>query len=224
MERLTFWRIFDASTVQGTLAGLTSSTVLDMLVVDSPVELTGSWLRKDGGTMYNQMTALIESNPERSPYTNSLQFSPLRSDSVDGGEYIYTVDISSRNSSYVLPAVSRENISLVVLPHLELNINTAVNADESQLTKRTELSANVSLLSNTFSDRNVLFIWTRGTNELTRESGPNSFSGSYMLADISESTMGLYGVEVCLTVFGSGLENHCSNTSIESVASCVLCY
>ena len=74
MERLPFWRIFDASTVQGTLASLTSSTVLDMLVVDSPVELTGSWLRKDGGTMYNQVTALIESNPERSPYTNSLQF------------------------------------------------------------------------------------------------------------------------------------------------------
>ena len=35
MERLPFWRIFDASTVQGTLASLTSSTVLDMLVVDS---------------------------------------------------------------------------------------------------------------------------------------------------------------------------------------------
>ena len=136
----------------------------------------------------------------------------MRSDSVDGGDYIYTVDISSRNSSYVLPAVSRENISLVVLPHLELNINTAVNADESQLTNRTELSANVSLLSNTFSDRNVLFIWTRGTNELTRESGLNTFSGSYMLANTSESTMGLYGVEVCLTVFSSGLENHCSNT------------
>ena len=45
--------------------------------------------------MYNQVTALIESNPERLPYTNSLQFSPLRSDSVDGGDYIYTVDISS---------------------------------------------------------------------------------------------------------------------------------
>ena len=72
MERLTFWRILDASTVQGTLASLTSSTVLDMLVVDSPVELTGSWLRQDGGTIYNQVTALIESNPEHSPYTNSL--------------------------------------------------------------------------------------------------------------------------------------------------------
>ena len=61
-----------------------------MLVVDSPVELTGSWLRKDGGTIYNQVTALIESNPENSPYINSFQFSPLRSDSVDGGDYIYT--------------------------------------------------------------------------------------------------------------------------------------
>ena len=193
-------------------------------MVDSPVELTGSWLRQDGGTMYYQVTAPIESNRESTPYINSLQFSPLRSDSVDGGEYIYTVDISSRNSSYVLPAVSRENISLVVLPYPELNINTAVNADECQLTNETELSANVSLLSNTFSDRNVSFIWTRGTNEIGRESGPNTFSGSYMLADISESTMGLYGVEVCLTVFGSGLENHCSNTSIEIVASGVLCY
>ena len=95
--------------------------------------------------------------------------------------------------------------------------------DECQLTNRTELSANVSLLSNTFSDRNVSFIWTRGTNEFRRER-PKHFQWVYMLAYISESTMGLYGVEVCLSVFGSGLENHCSNTSIESVASGVLCY
>ena len=80
----------------------------------------------------------------------------------------------------------------------------------------------MSLLSNTFSGRNVLFIWTRGTNEIGRKSGPNTFSGSYMLADTSESTLGIYVVEVCRIIFNSGLAIHCFNTSIEIIASGVL--
>ena len=190
-----------------------------MAVVDSPIELTGSWSRQDGATMFNEVAAPIESNRQQSPYINSLQFSPLRSDSVDGGDYIYTVNISSLNSSYVLPVVSSGNISLVVSNYPELNIATAVNVEECQPESGAELSANVSLLSNTFSDRNVLFVWTKEANEISREEGPNMFMGSYMLADITESTMGRYNVEICLTIFGSGLQNHCSDTSFEIIAT-----
>ena len=190
-----------------------------MLVVDSPIELTGSWSRQDGGTAYNQVATAMESNRQQSPYTNSLQFSPLRSDSVDGGDYIFTVNISSLNSRFVLPVVSSGNISVVVSNYPELNIATAVNVEECQPENGAKLSANVSLLSNTFSDRNVSFVWTREANEISREEGPNMFIGSYMLADITESTMGRYNVEICLTIFGSGLQNHCSDTSFEIIAT-----
>ena len=83
-----------------------------MLVVDSQVEYTGSWSRQDGSTKCNQVATALELNREQSPYNNSLQFSPLRSDSVDGGDihcqYIIT------ELSYVLPVVSSGTVSVVV--------------------------------------------------------------------------------------------------------------
>ena len=198
---------------------------MDTQIVDSPIEFVGSWAREDGTTRFTEVTTVSNRTGRLSPYTSILRFAPLRNNSIDGGVYVYNINVIPINSAYVLPVNASQSIFYTIRNYPELNITQDKSSlGDCQPENCAVLYGNISLVSNTYSKRNITYTWSRGGIEVNRANGSTLLAGSYRIGTLTAVTIGSYDLEVCLTVFNSGLENHCSRTSYNIIVTGKLVY
>ena len=184
------------------------------MIVDSSIQFNGKWIRQDGTTMFTEVTTVSNTNIEDSPHSSTLRFAPLRSNSIDGGEYIYTVMVEPANSSCILQSSANLSYSLLVRQYPSLNISENIQSLECQPEEGATLFGNVSLLSDTYFDNVVTFTWMRDDVVKKNESGTQT---SLMLKPLNEASS--YILRVCLAVPLSGLIDYCSTTSYNIVVA-----
>ena len=145
--------------VIGTNVSLDGRSSLNPMIVDSSIQFNGTWIRQDGTSMFTEVTTMSDTN-QLSSNSSTLIFGPLRNNSIDGGEYIYTVLVESANS-YILQNSANLNYTLLVRRYPPLNISENIQSPECQPEEGATLFGNVSLLSDTYFNNVVTFTWMR---------------------------------------------------------------
>ena len=150
---------------------------------------------------------------QTSPYSHTLTFNPLRGNSDDGGLYVYMLTASPRDSTYIRSASANGIIMIEVqeYPPLEIirNVTTSVCGEQDQ----TSLSGNVSLLPNT-ALYSLAYSWTdpHGQPIPTSTDGISVNKDNLILRNLTLK-IGIYTLDICLTVPDSGLNDHCSSAT-----------
>ena len=117
--------------VIGTNVSLVGRSSVNPMIVDSPIQFNGTWIRQDGTTMFTEVTTVSDTS-QLSSHSSTLRFAPLRSNSIDGGEYIYTVMVEPADSSYILQTSANLNYLLLVRQYPPLNISENIQSLECQ--------------------------------------------------------------------------------------------
>ena len=197
--------------IQGTIFSLISYITIEDHNVNSILKFSGSWSRANDTGFYKVQDSYTVS--EETYLRNTLAFDPLKDNSVDGGNYGFFVNVSA-NSSFIKLVVASANITLVISGYPKLNIATSLETGRCQPERGANLSALVNILNSTSSQRNIIRTWMKTGHAIQENSGPMLFNDSIRINNLTENDMGIYTVNVCLTIPESGLENHCSNTSL----------
>ena len=238
MPSLEVYIVHEGFMIQGTVFSLVSYVTIEDRNVNSILKFSGSWSRfrarnytwfdeaQDSYTVseetYHRNTLTFDplknSSVDGGNYWNTyhrstLTFDPLKDNSVDGGDYVFFVNVSA-NSSFIKPVVASANITLVISGYPKLNISTSLQTGRCQPERGANLSSLVNILNSTSSQRNITHTWMK-TGYINQENGgPILFNDSFRIESLTENDTGIYTVNVCLKIPESGLENHCSNTSL----------
>ena len=153
---------------------------MNTMIIDSPIQFNGKCIRQDGTTMFTEVTTGGFSTFQH------MRFAPLRSNSIDGGEYVYTVRVEPANSSYILQSSANLSYSLLVRQYPSLNISENIQSAECQPEEGGTLFGNVSLLSDTYFDNVVSFTWMRDDVVKKNESGTQTL---LMLKPLNEDSI-----------------------------------
>ncbi len=200
------------SVIQGTSASLISTSTVNSHFVNTPIQFTGRWTRQDGSTEFEEVTTVSDSVTQQNIYSSTLLFSTLRSNSTDGGLYIFSVSLNSQNT-YILPVTTNQTIIVNVEEYPQLNITTQTQKKLCGQDDGLILSASTTLLTGTDLNATVSYTWTRENNTVSIESGQYLESASLRLCSLTRETIGEYNVTVCLHITGSGIYNHCSSAN-----------
>ena len=205
--------------IHGTVASIQATAEVDKSIVDTPIQFMGRWGRQDKTALNTEVTNVSNTDMQVSPYSSTLTFAPLNNNSVDGGVYVFTATVGPLNSNNVIQSTDTQSTTLTVEPYPRLNITKNIATAECQPNAGATLSGTISLLSNTYSDRNVTYTWRRGGEIESTSSSADLPNVSLNLQSLTVDTMGLYDLEVCLDVSRSGLLNHCSSATYEIVVT-----
>ncbi len=199
------------SVIQGTSASLIGTSTLNSHFVNTPIQFTGRWTRHDGSTEFEDIS-LSDFITQQNIYSNTLLFSTLRSNSTDGGLYIFSISLNSQNT-YILPITTNKTIIVNVEEYPQLNITTQTQKSLCGQDDGLILSASTTLLAGTDLNATVSYIWTRENNTVSTESGQYLESSSLKLCPLTGTNLGDYNVTVCLQIIRGGIYNHCSSTT-----------
>ncbi len=200
------------SVIQGTSVSLISTSTVNSHFVNTPIEFTGRWTKQDGSTEFEEVTSVSDSITQQNIYSNTLLISTLRSNSIDGGLYIFSVSLNSQNT-YILPVTTNKTIFVNVEEYPQLNITTQIQKTLCGQDDGLILSASTTLLTGTDLNATVSYTWTRENKTVSIESGQYLESASLRLCSLTRETIGEYNVTVCLLITGSGIYNHCSSAN-----------
>ena len=195
--------------IQGTIFSLISSVTIEDHNVNSILIFSGSWSRARNDTGFNDTYVVSEGMYHRS----TLTFDPLKDNSVDGGDYVFFVNVSA-NSSFIKPVVASANFTLVISGYPKLNISTSLQTGRCQPERGANLSSLVNILNTTSSQRNITHTWMKTGYINQKNGGPILFNDSFRIESLTKNDAGIYTVNVCLKILESSLENHCSNISL----------
>ncbi len=179
--------------------------------MNTPIQFTGRWTRQDGSTEFEEVTTVSDSVTQQNIYSSTLLFSTLRSNSTDGGLYIFSVSLNSQNT--ILPVAANKTIIVNVEEYPQLNITTQTQKTLCGQDDGLILSASTTLLAGTDLNATVSYTWTRENNTVSTESGQYLESSSLKLCPLTGTNLGDYNVTVCLRIIRSGIYNHCSSTT-----------
>lgn len=207
----------EGDSVQGTEYDLIGWTAVDQQLVDSKIEFITNWTRLDGKVNFKDVAVTSKTSISQSPFSNTLAFAPLRNNNVDGGVYVFSVQVQSVDSQYIIPGAANRSFSLVIDNYPSLNITKIITTDECNRGSGAELVGSIEILNTTFSNASVTYTWKQSDQIVRRPEGSLVTTDSYMIPSVTESAM--YDLEVCLTIFKSGLQNHCSNTTYDVIVS-----
>ncbi len=199
------------SVIQGTSASLIGTSTLNSHFVNTPIQFTGRWTRQDGSTEFEDIS-LSDFITQQNIYSNTLLFSTLRSNSTDGGLYIFSVSLNSQNT-YILPVTTNQTIIVNVGEYPQLNVTTQTQKTLCGQDDGLILSASTTLLAGTDLNATISYTWTRENNTVSTESGQYLESSSLKLCPLTGTNLGDYNVTVCLQIIRGGIYNHCSSTT-----------
>ena len=148
-----------------------------------------------------------------------LTFSPLRSNTLDGGVYVFSVTVGSNNSSYVVPATVNKTFTLAVDDYPPLNISKSVTGTECDEEVGFALSASVSIINTTKSNRNITYTWSQEGSYISQHGHSGELNSSLQVCSLKQCTMTSYDLAVCLNIVDGELLNHCSNTTFDVISS-----
>ncbi len=201
------------SVIRGTSASFIGTFTLKSHFVNTPIQFTGRWTRQDGSNEFEEVTSVSDTITQQNIYSNTLLFSTFRSNSTDGGLYIFSVSLNSHNT-YILPVPTSKTIFVNVEEYPQLNITTQAQKTLCGQDGGLILSASTSLLTGTDLNATVSYTWTRENNTVSTESGQYLESASLKLCPLTGMNLEHYNVTVCLQIIRSGIFNHCSSTTI----------
>ncbi len=165
--------------------------------MNTPIQFTGRWTRQDGSTEFEEVTSVSDSVTQNI-YSNTLLFSTLRSNSTDGGLYIFSVSLNSQNT-YILPVTTNKTIIVNVEEYPQLNITTQTQKTLCGQDDGLILSASTTLLTGTDLNATVSYTWTRENNTVSTNSGQYLESASLRLCSLTRETIGEYKQCHCLS-------------------------
>ena len=201
--------------VQGTVAYLIGTVTINYTFVDIPIIFQSKWKRQDCTTVFHEVTNVSDVVLPQFHYSNILAFAPLRDDTADGGVYIHTVTVRAVNSSHVVPVSANHSITLTVSQYPKLNISNEIITAECRPLEGITLSGSITLLHNTYQNRNITFTWKRNRNIEEVKRSTKLERGSLVIKHLTEVQLDTYVLDVCLTIPQSGLRNHCSSSIYE---------
>ena len=201
--------------VQGTVAYLIGTATINSTFVDIPIIFQSKWKRQDCNTAFHEVTNVSDVILPQFHYSNVLTFAPLRDDTADGGFYIYTVTVRAVSSSQVVPVSANHSITLKVSQYPKLNISNEILTSECRPLEGITLSGSITLLHNTYQNRNITFTWKRNGNIEEVKRSTKLERGSLVIKSLTEVKLDTYVLDVCLTIPLSGLRNHCSRSIYE---------
>ena len=205
--------VVDEPNVQGTIVHLQGTAILDQLVlVDTPVAILGKWTRQDMKTL-SEFTSISVTN-QSLRYTNILTFNPLRSNTLDGGVYVYKLTISPQDPTYIKPAFANDSVMLQVQQYPPLNITQTLRTGVCMIQDNASLSGSVSPLAKTAPNNNLRYTWKDPLDQDIATSSVNFVvnEGNLVIKNLAIN-MGTYNLRICLSVLGSGLLDHCSTAN-----------
>ena len=203
--------VHESVMIQGTIFSLVSYITIEDHNVNSILKFSGSWSRTNDTGFYKVQDSYTVS--EETYLRNTLAFDPLKDNTVDGADYVFFVNVSA-NSSFIKPVVASANISLVISGYPKLNASTYLETGRCQPERGANLSALVNIINGTSSHRNITHTWMKYGITIQKNSGPIVFNDFFRIESLTENDTGIYTVNVCLKIPESGLENHCSNISL----------
>ncbi len=202
------------SVIRGTSASLIGTSTLNSHFVNTPIQFTGRWTRHDGSNEFEDIS-VSDFITQQNIYSNTLLFSTLRSNSTDGGLYIFSVSLNSQNT-YILPVTTNKTIIVNVGEYPQLNITTQTQKTLCGQDDGLILSASTTLLTGTDLNATVSYTWTRENNTVSTESGQYLESASLNLCHLTGMNLGDYNVTVCLQIIRGDIYNHCSSTTVRT--------
>ena len=183
--------------IAGTVVHLQGRAQLHHLI-DTGVSVIGSWTRLRHNMSEFTNTTVTASHPI---YTTILTFNPLRIETRDGGDYMYSVDIIPENSTFIRGVMANTTYTLTSQFYPDLTVDKSISSGNC-IDEETTLSGSVTLLNNTASNYTLEYRW----------------SGAEDVADSTSNTVtvgsdGMYMLDVCLNIPVSGIMDHCSTAS-----------
>ena len=177
-------------------------------LVDTDVSLAANWTRE------GEVEALITSDSSPTTY----QFAPVSS--TDSGVYSYAVTVSPADLTYLAANSNNATFTLTVQPYPQLVVSQTVLSGEQCAEGMTTLRGGVSLHPNTPSDHTLSYTWRDPQgNEVSGDSGDlTAAEGELVVRNVMENT-GQYTLEVCITIAGSDVIDHCSEEAMYSISN-----
>ena len=195
--------------ITGTVVSLQGTASLDP-VVNTPTSLSGMWVRQDSLAEILIMTASDNT---------TLTFDPLKS--IDSDVYVYMVTVTPDDSTYVEANNNSQSFPLTVRPYPDLDVGTDILSgvcDEGGTT----LLSSLTLLANTHPSHTLTYMWTdpggRGITESSDDFTLMSMDSELRVNSL-EGNMGEYELQVCLTIPGTDVVDHCSDTLTYAVST-----
>ena len=193
--------------ITGTVVSLQGTANLDP-VVDIPTSLSGAWVR-------NAQILNTTANT-----TTTLTFNPLSS--RDNGVYWYRVNVTPHDSTYVMHNSNGISFSLTVRQYLSpppLEVGTDILSGTCS-ERGTTLLSNIILLANTHPSHILTYMWTDPNGHGITESSDNfTLMGSELRVNNLEGNTGQYELQVCLTIPGTDVVEHCSDTITYTIST-----
>ena len=199
--------------IQGTIFSLISDVTIEDSNVNSTLNFSGSWFRARNNNTGYEKVQYTDAVSKGRYHRNTLTFDPLKDDSMDGGYYVFFVNVSA-NSSFIKPVLASANVTLVISGYPKLNISTTLKTGRCQPERGANLSSSVNILNSTSCQRNITHTWIKTGIKIQESIGHLLLNYYFQIESLTENDMGIYTVNICLTIPRSGLENHCSNISL----------
>ena len=180
--------------------------------VDTDVTVTGLWRRQD----LSPFTTVTQTT-DAPIYNTTLTFDPLRSESADGGNYVYTVSVTPAQSTpFIMSNMADESYTLTVQPYPDLVIIDSLQSGVCMLDEAATLMGSVTLLPNTATNHTLSYTWVNiaGQQITSSDGGYVINGGSLRVQNLTDqNNMGNFHLRICLDIPGADIVDYCNSTT-----------